>query len=1073
MGSFACRAWYRIWAAGSIALAIATAPLTNPALIASSAYAAPQDALVSEFARRERLFNAQRYDEVVKQADEFLGQMRARFGEDSEAFQNARKMIISSYSSLGRHAETLPLIEQHAAWLKAKGTDDEVWTLYTLGRTYLGLNRYLDAESPLTRLLGIFEKTLSPDDYRIRSTLRFLGIVYSRTDRFDEARSMFERELAYAEKALGPNHFNISKILYYVATQYTYGSVEVEPLLKRALAILEADKPSVSRGSGLCLVLDFLGTYYETRGRYAEAEAAYKRAVATGEKETPKDPHNAVILSNLADLYRVIGRSVDAVPLAQRALALFEKLAGAEASDTAGLAGRLAELYVEMSRYDEAESLYRRALAVTAKERAAATRDEQRKGADYNAATLSVGLAAIYRHQGRFAEAIPLLQQALTTREKERGADFTVVETLADLGNVYRQLGRMGEAASLYQRAVVMSERALAPDHPAAARVLDGRAVFLAATGDLKGALASSRQAVSIASKLLGRSTGAGSAFELAPLRQYFDSNLDILHQAAAQKVAGADAAPEAFEVAQWANQSAAATALGQLAARLASGSDGLAQLVRAQQDAAAEQRGLDKTLLEELAKPAEQRGVREQSLRKRMADLARRSGELNARIAAEFPDYAELARGKPLNVADTQKLLGADEALVFLLPGNKDSHVFALTRDGFVWKTIALGGDALTQKVAAFRRGLEVEAVDRVRDKIAPAQADKLFDLKLAHELYGALLGPVEALIKDKAHLLIVPSGALTALPFHLLVTESPAAAVPGELAGYRDAAWLIKRQAVSVLPSVASLKTLRGFARKEGAGKPLVGFGDPMFDPKEPKPVAGKGAQKVANRGAANVRGYAGFWQGAGIDRAQLTQLPRLPETADELKAVAQQLGAAPTDIHLRADASESTVKRLPLADYRVVYFATHGLVAGDVQGLAEPSLALSQPARPSADDGLLTASEVAQLKLNADWVVLSACNTIAGDKPGAEALSGLARAFFYAGARALLVSHWAVDSSAATALTTSTFDIIKREPPRGRAEALRRAMLAYMNDGADPRQAYPALWAPFVVVGEGAAR
>jgi CHAT domain-containing protein len=113
-----------------------------------------------------------------------------------------------------------------------------------------------------------------------------------------------------------------------------------------------------------------------------------------------------------------------------------------------------------------------------------------------------------------------------------------------------------------------------------------------------------------------------------------------------------------------------------------------------------------------------------------------------------------------------------------------------------------------------------------------------------------------------------------------------------------------------------------------------------------------------------------YTDFWQGAGVDRARLASaLAQLPDTADELNAVARDLGVAASDIHLGEDASETTVKRAPLADYGIVCFATHGLVAGDVKGVAEPSLVLSIPRTPTDfDDSLLTASEIAQLKLNA---------------------------------------------------------------------------------------------------------
>jgi CHAT domain-containing protein len=186
----------------------------------------------------------------------------------------------------------------------------------------------------------------------------------------------------------------------------------------------------------------------------------------------------------------------------------------------------------------------------------------------------------------------------------------------------------------------------------------------------------------------------------------------------------------------------------------------------------------------------------------------------------------------------------------------------------------------------------------------------------------------------------------------------------------------------------------------------------------------------------------------------------------------------------VWLGARATEANLKALSrsgkLARYRALHFATHGVLAGESEAIlkakAEPALVLSPPkdgatsAELEEDNGLLTASEVAQLGLDADWVVLSACNTAAGTQGNAEALSGLARAFFYAKARALLVSHWYVNSEAAVKITTGAFAELSANPGIGRAEALRRSMVRLIMEGGLD-QAQPEYWAPFVLVGEGA--
>jgi CHAT domain-containing protein len=349
-------------------------------------------------------------------------------------------------------------------------------------------------------------------------------------------------------------------------------------------------------------------------------------------------------------------------------------------------------------------------------------------------------------------------------------------------------------------------------------------------------------------------------------------------------------------------------------------------------------------------------------------------------------------------------------------------------------------------------------------------------FDLKRAHTLYRGLFSSVTDLIDGK-RLLMVPSGPLTTLPLQVLVTEPVA-----DTTTYADAVWLGVRQPITVLPSVASLQALRKFAKavprfwqspaRRPSGAELAGRAgatgarDHQRCPDgQPQRVA-----TVTQRGEAlTPLGRAGL-----VDVADLKGLLPLPETADELCAVARSLGAPEGEVRLGARATETELKALSasgrLADYRVVHFATHGALSGDIQGSAEPGLVWTPPSAATAtDDGYLTASEIAQLKLDADWVVLSPCNTAGGGAKGAEPLSGLARAFFYAGARALLVSHWSVDSAATVRLITGAFAELERDPTIGRAEALRRAELSLIKGG--PRfAAHPAYWAPFVVVGDG---
>jgi CHAT domain-containing protein len=337
----------------------------------------------------------------------------------------------------------------------------------------------------------------------------------------------------------------------------------------------------------------------------------------------------------------------------------------------------------------------------------------------------------------------------------------------------------------------------------------------------------------------------------------------------------------------------------------------------------------------------------------------------------------------------------------------------------------------------------------------------------------------------KQAQSLLVVPHGPLAQLPLALLPTRPVRlGAEEGAIfANYRAIPWLIRSHALTMLPSVTALATLRALPPGDPNRRPFVGFGDPYFSEEqasraaraagrvEAAAVAG-GSTAVALRSSPKTREF---------DSSQLAMLPRLPETADEIQSIALAMSAdVIRDVFVGARANERTVKTLNLSGYRVIAFATHGLVAGELDGLTQPALALSAPEVADVDgDGLLTMEEILGLRLNADWVVLSACNTASGQGAGSEAVSGLGRAFFYAGARALLVSNWPVETTSARELTTDLFRRQSARPGLSRAEALQRTMNALIDGPGftDPgtgkvvfTYAHPIFWAPFTLVGDG---
>ncbi|MGE4297477.1 MAG: CHAT domain-containing protein [Desulfovibrionaceae bacterium] len=458
--------------------------------------------------------------------------------------------------------------------------------------------------------------------------------------------------------------------------------------------------------------------------------------------------------------------------------------------------------------------------------------------------------------------------------------------------------------------------------------------------------------------------------------------------------------------------------------------------------------------------------------LKENIRDLQAARASILAELERIAPEYTAFTRHPLPAPTDIAQSLRPGEAMVVYLATDAGVCAWLIRPSGeVVFHSAALTRDDIGQMAARIRASLEPDS--------AASGGIAAFDLDDAYALYRELLGPFEGRLAGVEHLIVVKDGGLEQIPFAVLPT-APVRLGASDLpfGEYRQVPWLVRRYALSTVPTPESLAAIRKQPRRTGKPRHFVGFGDPIFSAQELAAVA-DAPQEGATRSATARLAFRERVDTRSLNSADLSQLPRLPETAEELEAIAGYFGPGSGNrIFLREQATESAVKAFDFRDFSVVSFATHGLKAGTLDGQDQPALALTVPTEASGgEDGLLTAEEILGLSLRADLVILSACDTAAPEGGSSEVLSGLARSFFYAGAEALLVSNWPVDSISTVRLTSEMMRGYNTAS-RSKAEALRQSMLALIDgpgyvDGAGKpyfSYAHPIFFAPFVLVGDG---
>jgi CHAT domain-containing protein/tetratricopeptide (TPR) repeat protein len=795
--------------------------------------------------------------------------------------------------------------------------------------------------------------------------------------------------------------------------------------------------------------LNVLGLVAQARGETDEALRLFGRALDLA-RRTGSGSLEVSVLRNIASVHRSRGDLEQAL----------SGYAAALASGRGGVGTRartlhdMASLYFELGDLEKAEDAYRQAVELLPPDDADAVNPRINLGAvlealgqrqealaRYQSALALAGgsrrLEALALHSlgraqrglGRPAEAVPLLERALALR-RDLHASLDTARSLAELGSALRDLGRREDAAARSAEALSLAR---AEEDPAlSAACLLGLARLDRDAGRLQEARARMVEAIGLAESARLRVTDDGlRASFFATKRSQYEIYIDLLAQLD-RLHPGQGYAAEALAASERSRARGLLDLLAEGKIDVERGVD--PDLKRRETELSHDLAWTEGRLAQ--ARAAERPVDAEiERLHRRLLEVERQQELLAGEVRRRNPRYAQVRYPKPRDAASIRALLDDRTALLEYALGEQASYLFAVTREGIAIHPLPPAGE-LRRRVDELRRCLE-----------RPDRALVGRYVELASGLYETLLGPAAGVLAAKRELLIAPDGPLYLLPFEALLAGGPARSRGRSLP---ELPYLLRDHAVSYAPSASALAELHELreTRQEEPSAPaplaFVAFADPDY---------GAGRQAAAPAEAPTR---------ATETAVDPRSLPPLPGTAREVSGIAGLFPPGEVALYLHAAASKSNVKDNRLLETaRRVHFATHGLLYEDSPQLS--GLALAPGAEPG-DDGMLRVDEIFNLKLAAQLVVLSACETALGKQVGGEGLVGMTQAFFYAGTPSLVVSLWRVSEDSTPGLMIGFYR--RLEAGEDKAESLRGAKLALL---AGVRYAHPFYWAPFVLTGD----